>query len=158
MGSRKGSKGNIPPEAVVINPQDVGLLSDVLEVEEAEVPREAPKVEKISLSDNDIVMDKVPDNLQKRFVQIFRALEPFATKEITHSPGSRRHHFKPVSAVLFYGKNPVLDLAVDHGKGKKHTRERFKVTKDGLIDSDGNKVTQKSVIDMVKAYKKARGK
>ena len=30
--------------------------------------------------------------------------------------------------------------------------------RDGLIDSDGNKVTQKSVIDMVKAYKKARGK
>ena len=117
-------------------------------VEEAEAPQE--------IIEEKIEMGKTPKELQKRFLSAYQALKPLSTK-IVHSPGSKRHHFRPVSAVLFYGKSPVLDIATSI-KGKKQVRERFKLTTQGLVDSEGNSVTQKAIIGMAKAYLKARGK
>ena len=149
MGKEQGSKGNIPPETVEISPDDVGQVSEIITpVEDAEAPQEVVE-EKIE-------MGKVPKELQKRFLSVYDALKPLATK-IVHSPGSKRHHFRPVSVVLFYGKNPVLDIATSI-KDKKQVRERFKLTTTGLIDSEGASVSQKAVIDKIKAFKKIRGK
>ena len=148
MGKEQGSKATSSPELVEVSPDDVGQLSEIIApVEVVETPQEVVE-EKIE-------MGKTPKELQRRFLTLYTAIKPLSTR-VDHSPNSHRHHFKPLSTVLFYGKSPVLDIATSI-KGKKQVRERFKLTTQGLVDSDGNSVTQKAIITKVKVYKSARG-
>ena len=156
MGKEKGSKGNIPPETVEISPDDVGQVSEIIApVEVVETPQEVVvKKEKVL---SDIEMGKTPKELQNKFLSLYRGLEGIAEK-VVHSPNSRRHHFKPMSVVLFYGKTPICDLAIDQGKKAKHLRVHYKLTPQGWTGPDGKSITQKELVAQAVAYKKARGK
>ena len=143
---KKGSN----PEMVEVSPDDVGQVSEII------APVEAAAAAPQEVVEEKIEMGKVPEDLRKRFLSVYQALKPLATK-IVHSPGSKRHHFKPVSVVLFYSKNPVADIAVHVEGQKKHARVRYKITDKGLIGPDGKSITLKELVAKIREFKKAKG-
>lgn len=148
-------------ETQKIEESEVGSAEEILDLgkETAESVDPTP-TDEVKEEVVEIECGKLEGTIKSKFVNIYRLLEPLATK-IDHSPASFRHHFKGGEksnrgfAVLFYsGKTPKL--VVNHDNKGMLCRETLKITTKGLINEDGEIITQKTVLKSIREFRKVR--